>query len=369
MTTHEGGHLPFEVGVTDHVAFHGPNRLTVAVNNTLTQSSLPPGNIRRLPWWVEIFEKESGYTPRVSEKLVVLSAFWIINMIASHCSPSAHLEVWFLVIHFGRHTTDLMMTVTACSRRPAHEVKTSQKWLKIALMVKIISIFRKVKNFVNFVSYRKYYSFHNFLETNTPCSNRCVWSTRSPRYCSAPWPLPCGGARACAVVSPSVSPSLSVNFCAAQTSRFPSYLFWPTRFSFLFRFDTYEFVQDYNFDSFNYAGIHRSVKLYTTPTVFLSDISVVTDRKYNMGLVHVNAVVSAATNVTRAHVNMHYQILDREGWVVASSGNVGMFSGILKVYFPKLWWPVGVSDSPGYLYTLKVSHACGKFRKFPFRLL
>ena len=30
-------------------------------------------------------------------------------------------------------------------------------------------------------------------------------------------------------------------------------------------------------DFFNYAGIHRSVKVYSTPKVFIEDITIVTD--------------------------------------------------------------------------------------------
>lgn len=37
------------------------------------------------------------------------------------------------------------------------------------------------------------------------------------------------------------------------------------------------FVQNINFDFFNYAGIHRSVLLYTTPAAYVDDITVVTD--------------------------------------------------------------------------------------------
>jgi hypothetical protein len=33
-------------------------------------------------------------------------------------------------------------------------------------------------------------------------------------------------------------------------------------------------VQDYKFDFFNYAGIHRSVVLYTTPSIYIDDISI-----------------------------------------------------------------------------------------------
>lgn len=42
-------------------------------------------------------------------------------------------------------------------------------------------------------------------------------------------------------------------------------------------------VQYYKFDFFNYAGIHRSVVLYTTPSVYIDDISVNTDINEDTG--------------------------------------------------------------------------------------
>lgn len=39
---HVGGHLPFEVDVTPYISFDAENRLTVAVNNTLTMQTIPP---------------------------------------------------------------------------------------------------------------------------------------------------------------------------------------------------------------------------------------------------------------------------------------------------------------------------------------
>lgn len=36
------------------------------------------------------------------------------------------------------------------------------------------------------------------------------------------------------------------------------------------------FVQNLQMDFFNYAGIHRSVKIYTTPKVYIDDITIVT---------------------------------------------------------------------------------------------
>jgi len=37
------------------------------------------------------------------------------------------------------------------------------------------------------------------------------------------------------------------------------------------------FVQNVQFDFFNYAGIHRKVRLYTTPVTYIDDITIVTD--------------------------------------------------------------------------------------------
>ena len=43
--THIGGHLPFECEVTTVLVNGILNRLTVAVNNTLTPTTLPPGTV------------------------------------------------------------------------------------------------------------------------------------------------------------------------------------------------------------------------------------------------------------------------------------------------------------------------------------
>lgn len=42
---HDGGHLPFEADVTDYLKFDDGNLVTVAVNNTLSPHTLPPGTI------------------------------------------------------------------------------------------------------------------------------------------------------------------------------------------------------------------------------------------------------------------------------------------------------------------------------------
>lgn len=56
MMSHEGGHVPFECEVTAAVEFGGHNRLTIAVNNTLTLTTLPPGDVIHQ-------SEEDGYPP------------------------------------------------------------------------------------------------------------------------------------------------------------------------------------------------------------------------------------------------------------------------------------------------------------------
>ena len=48
VMTHSGGHLPFEADVTSLLSYDKVNRITAAVNNTLTPSTLPPGEIKYL---------------------------------------------------------------------------------------------------------------------------------------------------------------------------------------------------------------------------------------------------------------------------------------------------------------------------------
>ena len=51
---------------------------------------------------------------------------------------------------------------------------------------------------------------------------------------------------------------------------------------------------------------------------------------------------------------MKYEIIDKAGTVVASAEGPDMFDGKLMVKNPELWWPVGMSNQPAYLYSLKV---------------
>ncbi|XP_074466635.1 beta-glucuronidase [Sebastes fasciatus] len=106
------------------------------------------------------------------------------------------------------------------------------------------------------------------------------------------------------------------------------------------------FVQYYYFDFFNYAGIHRSVLLYTTPKAYVDDITVVTDFLDNTGLVkYMVSVKGAATPALKV------TLMDKDGHCVASSSAP---SGVLKVTDVNLWWPYLMHENPGYLYSMEV---------------
>ncbi|XP_054718490.1 beta-glucuronidase-like [Uloborus diversus] len=44
LMNHTGGHLPFEADATSHLNYFGPNRVTVALNNTLSDKTIPQGS-------------------------------------------------------------------------------------------------------------------------------------------------------------------------------------------------------------------------------------------------------------------------------------------------------------------------------------
>ncbi|KRT83641.1 glycoside hydrolase, partial [Oryctes borbonicus] len=106
--------------------------------------------------------------------------------------------------------------------------------------------------------------------------------------------------------------------------------------------------QDYSFDFFNYAGIHRPVTLYTTPISFIDDITInstLGDNGY--GYVSYNISVVQPDGETTLNISLR----DKDGIIVAIAEGK---SGILSVEYPRLWWPYLMDPEPGYLYTLRV---------------
>lgn len=106
-------------------------------------------------------------------------------------------------------------------------------------------------------------------------------------------------------------------------------------------------IQKYDFDFFNYAGIHRPVTLYTTPWTYIDDITIHTDISGTTGIVHYNVTFPRTDDVTCVVI-----LLDKEGNKI--TGEEGFGEGALKVLSAKLWWPYLMHPDPGYLYTLQV---------------
>ncbi|MGG4146721.1 beta-glucuronidase [Paenibacillus algorifonticola] len=95
-----------------------------------------------------------------------------------------------------------------------------------------------------------------------------------------------------------------------------------------------------NFDFFNYAGLHRPVKIYTTPRSFIQDVQILSSVKDDG-----SAEVSCKIDSTgESGVRIH--ILDEAGSVIAQ-GEGAQVSFLLAD--AKLWEPLNA-----YLYTLKV---------------
>ena len=65
-------------------------------------------------------------------------------------------------------------------------------------------------------------------------------------------------------------------------------------------------------------------------------------------------MVKFHTTTSSLNVSMSYELMDKAGNVVASAEGSGLFEGTLIVKKPILWWPIGMSDQPAYLYSLKV---------------
>ncbi|XP_048750857.2 beta-glucuronidase-like [Ostrea edulis] len=111
------------------------------------------------------------------------------------------------------------------------------------------------------------------------------------------------------------------------------------------------FVQNLQMDFFNYAGIHRSVKVYTTPKVYIDDITIVTDIQGTNGMVSYTVKPSLATMVQSIQV----KILDKNGVLVGQSSQQ---QGQIIVHNANLWWPYSMAKSvndTAYLYTFQVT--------------
>jgi len=94
------------------------------------------------------------------------------------------------------------------------------------------------------------------------------------------------------------------------------------------------------FDFFNYAGLHRPVKIYTTPqTAYLKDVSIVTELNGSTGIVRYEASIEGQAMIK-------VTCLDQEGIAVGEGQGE---SGTIAIDNAKLWEPLS-----SYLYQLKL---------------
>ncbi|CAI7588043.1 unnamed protein product [Penicillium glandicola] len=96
-------------------------------------------------------------------------------------------------------------------------------------------------------------------------------------------------------------------------------------------------TQTYNHDFYNYAGLARSIWLYSVPRQHIKDITVVTDVEGQTGLINYNVTVA-----NKASGKINISVVDEDGVVVATASGA---QGTVKVNSVKLWQP-----GAAYLY-------------------
>jgi len=106
------------------------------------------------------------------------------------------------------------------------------------------------------------------------------------------------------------------------------------------------------FDFFNYAGIHRPVLLYTTPKrIQIKDVTTSTTVSEDMSATFNFAVKYDISNKDEEDVQCIVTLYD----VATKVGEVFSCAGNMQLTSPQLWWPYLMSETPGYMYQLKIS--------------
>lgn len=101
-----------------------------------------------------------------------------------------------------------------------------------------------------------------------------------------------------------------------------------------------------NFDFFNYAGINRPVRLYTTPKTYIKDVVLVPDIQGTDGLVRYEVTLGGEAAETES---VTVEILDADRKVAAQASGT---AGTIRIPDAHLWWPW-----PGtpYLYQARIT--------------
>lgn len=101
-------------------------------------------------------------------------------------------------------------------------------------------------------------------------------------------------------------------------------------------------VQDYQHDFFNYAGLARSVWLYSVPKQHIQDITVITDVDGEIGLI--NYAIKTSGNSTTGN-NIKISVLDEAGETVSEASG---HKGTVRIDSVNLWQP-----GAAYLYQFR----------------
>jgi beta-glucuronidase len=113
-----------------------------------------------------------------------------------------------------------------------------------------------------------------------------------------------------------------------------------------------DIIQQYSFDFFNYAGIHRSVHLYTTPATYIKEL--ILDSSVDAsghGHVHFKII----TNDNQTSNSAKVTIYDKQNVIVDTQFLVGGMSGEATIRNVNKWWPYLMHPEPAYLYTIEVN--------------
>lgn len=95
----------------------------------------------------------------------------------------------------------------------------------------------------------------------------------------------------------------------------------------------------------------RPVLLHTKPHVFINDITVVTELSDNSGIINYSIEITGSNDP--GSLECQVNLFDAENQSAIDGPYFGI-QGTLQVASPKLWWPRGMTEKAGYLYTLEV---------------
>lgn len=99
-----------------------------------------------------------------------------------------------------------------------------------------------------------------------------------------------------------------------------------------------------NFDFFNFAGINRPVRVYTTPREYIKDMTLIP------GVDGADGILRYQVEISDNSGDLTVEVLDAQGNVVAG-GKGG--AGELRIPNAELWWPW---PKKPYLYTFRASY-------------